>query len=270
MNKTDTDKTPQPNPFNSSTLQALLDIQRAIDKQGWGLTDIDDIIAAMQEEKSPIRDMADQLFHLHQYPERKISFIQTTTYDYCPELFTLPHQELILLELMSRIQSPEGYVTVVKNQFVEVLNFTDTERKNLQLYLDDLTKKGFLECIYKPPKGSKKPGEYRINRRIAWIGRQDKHTRNISNIPFKPKYSQVIKQIILNNGDKVSSGTLDEIKTKGVNAEDVDPEEEPVISSSHSNQTDYNKNLEPVQDDNDNIQNTIKEGTIQHETDSNQ
>lgn len=64
------EKRQKPNPFNSSCLQALLDIQTAMERLGMGLTDIRDIIADFKEKDSELRDTADQINHAHEYPDK--------------------------------------------------------------------------------------------------------------------------------------------------------------------------------------------------------
>ena len=73
--------TKKPNPYNSDTLQALLDIRAAIERNNSGLTDINDIIADMQTEQSTIRRDADQINHQHKFPDSSIGFSQTARYD---------------------------------------------------------------------------------------------------------------------------------------------------------------------------------------------
>lgn len=236
------------NPYNSDTLQAFLDARAAIERMNLGLTDINDIIADLQKEESELREIADQIHHSHKYPDKKIGFSQSARYDDKVLFYELPRAEQILFNLMCDIQDPQsGYVTVIKHMFVKVLHFTDTERKNLQRYLDDLTEKGFLFCHYRAT--NKKPGEYRINRAISWIGKRKKS--ELSSLQkFKSKYTIGKATVILGDGTKASSGTLqlidlDNIK-KGASAGHTDPNAE---SSNDSNAQTHFTELEPENQD---------------------
>ena len=202
------EKRQKPNPFNSSCLQALLDIQTAMERLGMGLTDIRDIIADFKEKDSELRETADQINHAHEYPDKSIGFFQSARYDKIQEFYELPRAEQILFVLMCSIQDPKtGLVTVRKGVFADALHYTDTERKNMQRYLDDLTVKGFLQCIYR--QTNKKPGEYKVNQGVAWIGKQEKKELSRIDIPkFKAKYMIGKDTVILADGTKMDSGTL--------------------------------------------------------------
>ena len=126
------EKRQKPNPFNSSCLQALLDIQTAMERLGMGLTDIRDIIADFKEKDSELRETADQINHAHEYPDKSIGFFQSARYDKIQEFYELPRAEQILFVLMCSIQDPRtGLVTVRKGVFADALHYTDTERKNM-------------------------------------------------------------------------------------------------------------------------------------------
>lgn len=202
------EKRQKPNPFNSSCLQALLDIQTAMERLGMGLTDIRDIITDFKEKDSELRETADQINHAHEYPDKSIGFFQSARYDKIQEFYELPRAEQILFVLMCSIQDPRtGLVTVRKGVFADALHYTDTERKNMQRYLDDLTVKGFLRCIYR--QTNKKPGEYKVNQGVAWIGKQEKKELSRIDIPkFKAKYMIGKDTVILADGTKMDSGTL--------------------------------------------------------------
>ena len=243
------------NPYNSDTLQALLDIRAAIERQGTGLTDINDILDEYMQDESELRTIADQINHSHKYPEKSIEFSQSARYDQKALFYELPRGEQVLFNLMCDIQDPQtGYVTVIKHMFVKVLRFTDTERKHLQSYLDDLTEKGFLICHYRPT--NKKPGEYQVNQAISWIGKRDK--RDINRLQrFKPEYTIGKATVILEDGKKATSGTLqiidlDNIK-KGVSAGHTDSKSKPHIGSEP--QDDSNPNKKKNQDSVINMQN---------------
>lgn len=243
--------TKKPNPYNSDTLQALLDVRTAIERNNSGLTDINDIIADMQMEQSTIRRDADQINHQHKFPDSSIGFSQTARYDQKALFYELPRGEQILYALMCDIQDPQsGYVTVIKGIYAQVLHFTDTEKRNLQKYLDDLTEKGFLFCNYRPT--NKKPGEYRINQGISWIGKRDK-TQLTKLKEFQSKYTIGKDTVVLKDGTKVSSGKLtlldlENVEKKGASAGHADPKTEPYTGSEpHDNSNrDTRKNQDSV------------------------
>ena len=226
--------TKKQNPYNSDTLQALLDIRTAIERSNSGLTDINDIIADMQTEQSTIRRDADQINHQHKFPDSSIGFSQTARYDQKALFYELPRGEQVLYNLMCDIQDPQsGYVTVIKGIYAKVLHFTDTESRNLQKYLDDLTEKGFLFCNYRPT--NKKPGEYKINQGISWIGKRDK-TQLTKLKEFQSKYTIGKDTVVLKDGTKVNSGKLtlldlENVEKKGASAGHTDPKIEPCTGS---------------------------------------
>lgn len=243
--------TKKQNPYNSDTLQALLDIRTAIERSNSGLTDINDIIADMQGEKSTIRRDADQINHQHKFPDSSIGFSQTARYDQKALFYELPRGEQVLYNLMCDIQDPQsGYVTVIKGIYAKVLHFTDTESRNLQKYLDDLTEKGFLYCNYRPT--NKKPGEYKINQGISWIGKRDK-TQLTKLKEFQSKYTIGKDTVVLKDGTKVSSGKLtlldlENVEKKGASAGHTDPKTEPYTGSAPQDDSNRNESKKQVSD----------------------
>lgn len=252
--------TKKQNPYNSDTLQALLDIRTAIERNNSGLTDINDIIADMQTEQSTIRRDADQINHQHKFPDSSIGFSQTARYDQKALFYELPRGEQVLYNLMCDIQDPQsGYVTVIKGIYAKVLHFTDTESRNLQKYLDDLTEKGFLYCNYRPT--NKKPGEYKINQGVSWIGKRDK-TQLTKLKEFQSKYTIGKDTVILKDGTKVSSGKLTLIDLENVeknrasadqNADPIDHTAEPYNSSAPQGNSNRNNKKKQVSVDNSNM-----------------
>lgn len=244
-------KRKKPNPFNSGCLQALLDVRSAIERMDLGLTDINDIIADMQQDESELRNTSDEINHSHEYPDKSIGFSQTARYDDRALFYELPRGEQALFNLMCDIQDPQtGFVTVIKGIFVEVLHFTNTERKNMQGYLDDLTEKGFLSCNYRPT--NKKPGEYKINQAISWIGKRDKPELDKLQ-EFEAKYTIGKDTVVLPDGRKVNSGKLiliDKvgIQKNGVSAGHTDTTTEPCTGSEPQDDSNRNEIKKQVSD----------------------
>lgn len=244
-------KRKKPNPFNSGCLQAFLDVRAAIERMDLGLTDINDIIADMQQDESELRNTSDEINHSHEYPDKSIGFSQTARYDDRALFYELPRGEQALFNLMCDIQDPQtGFVTVIKGIFVEVLHFTNTERKNMQGYLDDLTEKGFLSCNYRPT--NKKPGEYKINQAISWIGKRDKPELDKLQ-EFETKYTIGKDTVVLPDGRKVNSGKLiliDKagIQKNGVSAGHTDTTTEPCTGSEPQDNSNRNEVKKQVSD----------------------
>lgn len=215
----------KPNPYNHPIAQALLDIKQVLWDLEIYLTDIDDIIEEINTNEE-VRERALQLWLSHRFPEKSIRFIMTLIYDGCPERYELPIEEQAILGLMERIQNQtSGAVAVYKTVFASVLHLNDRQRKSLQKYLDHLTEMCFLTCIYKPPKGSKKPGVYIVNRAVSWIGTGTDNAKGLK-IKNPGTYKQIPETVILPDGTKVICGTLGEIpkKEKEVNADqNADP-----------------------------------------------
>lgn len=218
-------KRKKPNPYNHPIAQALLDIKQVLWDLEIYLTDIDDIIEEINTNEE-VRERALKLWLSHRFPEKSIRFIMTLIYDGCPERYELPIEEQAILGLMERIQNQtSGAVAVYKTVFASVLHLNDRQRKSLQKYLDHLTEMCFLTCIYKPPKGSKKPGVYIVNRAVSWIGTGTDNAKGLK-IKNPGTYKQIPETVILPDGTKVICGTLGEIpkKEKEVNADqNADP-----------------------------------------------
>lgn len=213
------------NPYNHPIAQALLDIKQVLWDLKIYLTDIDDIIEEINTNEE-VRERALRLWLSHRFPEKSIRFIMTLIYDGCPERYELPIEEQAILGLMERIQNQtSGAVAVYKTVFASVLHLNDRQRKSLQKYLDHLTEMCFLTCIYKPPKGSKKPSVYIVNRALSWIGTGTDNAKGLK-IKNPGTYKQIPETVILPDGTKVICGTLGEIpkKEKEVNADqNADP-----------------------------------------------
>ena len=198
------------NPYNNPLLQALLDVKRLLWDEGLDLDNIDDIIAEFQDKSNnDLRERANQIWQHHKFPEKSIKFMMSLIYDKCPERFSLPLEEQAILGLLERIQCQStGGVIVKKGDFVNALNLTLTQRKKLQASLDHLTQLGFLTCIYRPPKGSKKPGIYTVNRGISWIGSSNDNAPALHIKDFTRTYNQTTETVILPDGKKMKCGTL--------------------------------------------------------------
>lgn len=242
------------NQYNHPIAQALIDIKYVLWDMEICLTDIDDIIEEINTNEE-VRVRALKLWLSHKFPEKSIKFIMTLIYDGCPERYELPIEEQAILGLMERLQNQtNGAVAVYKTVFASVLHLNDRQRKSLQKYLDHLTETGFLTCIYKPPKGSKKPGIYIVNRAISWIGTGTDNAKGLK-ISNPKKYKQIPETVILPDGTKIVCGTLGQIPAEETQAnkkevssdQDADPiNSEPSNSSVPQEDSNQDKNKNQV------------------------
>lgn len=246
------------NPYNHPIAQALLDIKQVLWDLEIYLTDIDDIVEEINTNEE-VRVRALKLWLSHKFPEKSIRFIMTLIYDGCPERYELPIEEQAILGLMERIQNQtNGAVAVYKTVFAKVMHLNDRQRKNLQKSIDHLTEACFLTCIYRPPKGSKKPGIYIVNRAISWIGTGTDNAKGL-NIKNPGTYKQILETALLPDGTKVTCGTLGEIpkKEKGANADQnadsVDHTAEPYNGSAPQDDSNRNNKKKQVSVINDNM-----------------
>ena len=227
----------KPNPFNSNSIQSMLDIQKAMFICEIYLTDWNDILAEL-DRNTIFRETADKIMNTHKYPDNRIKLVQSAIYDECPERFELNATETKVFDLMERLQDQiTGYVSVIKAIFVDVLHLTQSERKGLQKTLNSLEKKNFISCIRPYRAGSTKPPVYKVNRNVTWIGKQDKTDKKINIPDFTQKYKRIIQPTVLPDGKTIQTGSL-ELINEEVNADqNADPNTESVNADDSDTQS---------------------------------
>lgn len=226
----------KPNPFNSNSIQSMLDIQKAMFICEIYLTDWNDILAEL-DRNAIFRETADKIMNAHKYPDNRIKLVQSAIYDECPERFELNATETKVFDLMERLQDQiTGYVSVIKAIFVDVLHLTQSERKGLQKTLNSLETKNFISCIRPYRAGSTKPPVYKVNRNVTWIGKQDKTDKKINIPDFTQKYKRIVQPTVLPDGKTISTGSLELIDEKVSADQDTDPNTESVNTDDSDNQ----------------------------------
>ena len=245
----------KPNPYNSDSIQTILDIQKALFICDLPLTDVNDILEEMRQNEE-LRETADKIIRSHKYPDKKIRLVQSAVYDECPERFELNETETKVFDLMERLQDQTtGYVSVVKAIFVDVLHLTQSERKGLQKTLDSLEEKCFISCIRPYKAGSTKPPVYKVNRSVTWIGKQDKADKKV-NIPgFTKKYKRIVQPTVLPDGKTILTGSLELIDEEANADQDVDLNEsiaqDSTTQDNNNQQHNKNQDINNMQNEND-------------------
>lgn len=178
------------------------------------LSQVDNLLQRFSEDND-LRNKVDAVFDVHCKSgwTKQVKFVQSATYDQCPERFALPDLEQRLLDLMERIQKPDnGVVFVHKGIFAEALHLTRTQRDKFQKSLDHLTETGFLSCLYKPVATNHRcPGVYRVNPNVTRIGKASlSFCSSAINVPdFDDRFCQsYCGTVVLPDGIQISGGTL--------------------------------------------------------------
>lgn len=216
IDNTDDDK--KPNPQNNVIIQMILDLIAVINELGYEMYDIREILAEMKTNDE-LRIAVTNKFNAHRYPHNVLRFIMSSTYNVCPERFELQPEEQLILDLFERIQDQNtGCICISKNDLCSFLKFSQPQKRSLQKFLDSLTEKGFLEAIYRQPRGSRQPMVYRVNSQLSWIGNRNRIINSSDVVPikitgFEQTLQQTYMQVVI-DGKKYRCGTLSPILEK--------------------------------------------------------
>lgn len=140
-----TNKRKNPNPTNSSVVQALLDARQALLAAGENPAEIDAALAIMQK-KNAVLQAADHLFNGHRYPEKALVYSKTSRFGECRAVHTLSPIARSVLLLMESVVSQDGLVSLpLKTIMVAAGISLNPARKALA----ELEESGFI-AVYKP------------------------------------------------------------------------------------------------------------------------
>lgn len=206
------------NPNNSTIIQAVLDIMAAADpiKHKDLLAELSRVTDALTNDRRLQHD-ADQKFHGHLYPDKSLTFAKTSLYNDCPERFQLSAEAQVIMGLFERTASQEGLVRIP--QGVIAAHFR-MGRATIRKAIDELVRYQFVVVYEKPPRGSKTPITYLIDKQVTCSGK-DPTIAEISTFsklkqagPGRKKlsasvsYQQAILSVKRDDGTLIKIGTL--------------------------------------------------------------
>lgn len=162
------------NATNSPVIQAILDaIDVAVDsKDKETETLLRSALKKLQQNKQLLYK-ADAKYNSHRYPERVITYTKVATYNQCPERFALSHGAQAVLSLFASIASQDGLITIPQSDLASILH---TNRQQLRRYIDELCQYQYIAIYDRPPRGTRKPITYLLDRRIVRTGKDPNDT----------------------------------------------------------------------------------------------
>lgn len=195
------------NPKNSSVIQMLLDAKTILEQESE--PDVEalkslNLLLKHFNSKGTIRDKIDKLFNAHKYGN--VKWFKYALFDKKALLYTRPHVEIVIFELLCSYQSQTGNVTIIKQDIATILKLSDREKRNIQKYLDDLETLGFITAV-KKPTNRKQPSIYNINPDIATIGTRAPFDDNKLQF-YKSEYVVGKETVALDNDMRITSGKL--------------------------------------------------------------
>lgn len=158
------------NPLHSPHLQAAIQLR----KNGY-TGDIEDIADQLEEESvsnpEKIKKMNDE-WNATLYASKSIDHLMLSVLEYCPAIHkTSPEAQAILLLMIRTQEQATGLVELQKGTYAKVLGWGSKRAARIKDYLQELKDIKIISAIYEPPKGSSKPGIYKINHKFSKIGK---------------------------------------------------------------------------------------------------
>lgn len=151
-------KKPKPNPENSSTLQALLDLQTA----GF---EVDGLIEAVKKDKKA-RTKADELFDSHRYPDTALVYTKTSNFNECRARYGLKPKSVAVLDLLVNTANQSGLVSIPQEFICEILK---ADKRTVGSGIKELVENGFI-CVYRKSIQHQSP-IYMINPMVSKTGK---------------------------------------------------------------------------------------------------
>ena len=157
-----------PNPTNSAVIQAVLDAITAAQesKDDTATAALQTALQALQRNKR-VMHRADMIYNSHRYPDKSIKYTKTATYDQCPTRFCLSHNAQVVYDFLASIMTQQGLVRISQSYIADILRL---KRTSVRQAITELCQYHFVAVYSKPPRGSKTPPTYMIDRRIMRSG----------------------------------------------------------------------------------------------------
>lgn len=240
------------NPLHSPHLQAAIQLQ----KNGYS-GDIEDITDQLEEESvsnpEKIKKMNDE-WNATLYASKSIDHLMLSVLEYCPAIHkTSPEAQAILLLMIRTQEQATGLVELQKGTYAKVLGWGSKRAARIKDYLQELKDIKIISAVYEPPKGSSKPGIYKINHKFSKIGKGFK----VGLIGKKSEYARhthTVTMIIDGQRKDLKCGSIQKIivvdndKKNDVSAGHTDTTTEPYAGSAPQDDSNRNEIKKQVSD----------------------
>ena len=240
------------NPLHSPHLQAAIQLR----KNGY-TGDIDDIADQLEEESvsnpEKIKRMNDE-WNATLYASKSIDHLMLSVLEYCPAIHkTSPEAQAILLLMIRTQEQATGLVELQKGIYAKVLGWGSKRAARIKDYLQELKDIKIISAIYEPPKGSSKPGIYKINHKFSKIGKGFK-VGLIGKTGEYVRHTSTVTMIINGKRQDLKCGSIQKIivvdndKKNGVSAGHTDTTTEPCTDSAPQDNSNRNEIKKQVSD----------------------
>lgn len=162
----DVDKKKDPNPHNSSVVQALLDAIRFANEEE--RPTLEEALKVVNKNAT-LRKSADQVFQAHEYADEAIEYTKVATYTKDPGIFELTSDAFKILMLFNSVASQKGYIRLSVSTIYDI---THIRRNNIIVSIKELIEHQYIAAVTDPPKGSKIPPVYLLDRRYLRNGHE--------------------------------------------------------------------------------------------------